>query len=112
MPEKPPAHDVLRGTLDLLILRTLSLEPMHGWAVANRLNQISGDALQIGQGSIYPALQRLEERGWVMSEWRPTEHSRRAKFYELTPEGRAALETETEAWRRYSDLVNLVLRTT
>src|SRR5688572_16956004 len=89
-------NDVLYGTLDLLILKTLSLGPMHGWAVAQRLEQLSRDALRVGQGSLYPALQRLEEKGWVESEWRATEQNRRAKFYELTRAGRRALGSEVD----------------
>ncbi|HEV2147019.1 MAG TPA: PadR family transcriptional regulator [Longimicrobiaceae bacterium] len=105
-------NDVLRGTLDLLILKTLSLEPMHGWAISQRLEQLSLDALRVGQGSLYPALQRLEEKGWVESEWRHTVENRRAKYYELTPAGRRALGAETESWRRYVDMVDLILKTT
>ena len=106
------AGDVVRGTLDLLILKALSLEPMHGWAVAQRLEQLSRDALQVGQGSLYPALQRLEEKGWIDSEWRVTEQNRRAKYYELTPSGSRALGAEADSWRRYVDMVELILRTT
>ena len=106
------SNDVLRGTLDLLILKALSLEPMHGWAIAQRLEQLSREALRVGQGSLYPALQRLEERGWVDSEWRATEQNRRAKYYELTPAGRRALGAEAESWRRYVEMVDLILRTT
>jgi transcriptional regulator len=108
----PAPNDVLRGTLDLLILKTLSLEPMHGWAVAQRLEQLSRDALRVGQGSLYPALQRLEEKGWVDSEWRATDQNRRAKYYELTAAGRRALGAEADSWRRYVDMVDLILRTT
>lgn len=113
-PRDPSAapNDVVRGTLDLLILKTLSLEPMHGWAIAQRLEQLSREALHVGQGSLYPALQRLEERGWVDSEWRATEQNRRAKYYELTPAGRRALGVEAESWRRYVEMVDLILRTT
>jgi PadR family transcriptional regulator PadR len=107
-----PSNDVLRGTLDLLILKTLSLEPMHGWAIAQRLEQLSREALRVGQGSLYPALQRLEEKGWVDSAWRATEQNRRAKYYELTPAGRAALGAEADSWHRYVDMVELILRTT
>jgi len=106
-----PAADVLRGTLDLLILKTLSLEPMHGWAIAQRLEQLTGDALQVGQGSLYPALQRLEEKGWVESDWQFTEQNRRAKYYELTAAGRRALGDEAKQWKRYVAMVDLVLRT-
>ncbi len=104
-------NDIVRGTLDLLILKALSLQPMHGWAVAQRLEQLSHDALRVGQGSLYPALQRLEERGWIDSEWKVTEENRRAKFYELTPAGRRALGAEAESWRKYVDMVELILRT-
>lgn len=107
-----PASDVLRGTLDLLILKALSLEPMHGWAIAQRLEQLSREALRVGQGSLYPALQRLEEKGWVESEWRATDQNRRAKYYELTPAGRRALGEGAESWRRYVEMVDLILRTT
>jgi PadR family transcriptional regulator, regulatory protein PadR len=107
-----PPSDVLRGTLDLLILKALSLEPMHGWAIAQRLEQLSREALHVGQGSLYPALQRLEEKGWVDSEWRATEQGRRARFYELTPAGRRALGHEAESWHRYVAMVDLILRTT
>lgn len=103
-------NDVVRGTLDLLILKALSLEPMHGWAIAQRLEQLSRDALRVGQGSLYPALQRLEEKGWVESGWRATEENRRAKYYELTKEGRRALGDEAESWHRYVDMVELILR--
>ncbi len=103
--------DVLQGTLDLLILKTLALEPMHGWAVAQRLEQLSKEALQVGQGSLYPALQRLEERGWVESEWRATEQNRRAKYYSLTPSGHQALGQEVAAWRSYVATVDLILGT-
>jgi transcriptional regulator len=105
------SNDVLRGTLDLLILKALSLEPMHGWAVAQRLQQLSDEALQVGQGSLYPALQRLEEKGWVDSEWRATDQNRRAKYYRLTAAGRRALGAEVESWRRYVTMVDLILRT-
>jgi transcriptional regulator len=112
-PPTPPhaSADVLRGTLDLLILKALSLEPMHGWAIAQRLEQLSREALRVGQGSLYPALQRLEEKGWVDSEWRATEQGRRAKYYELTPAGRRALAAEAESWHRYVEMVELILRT-
>ena len=108
----PPPNDVVRGTLELLILKTLSLEPMHGWAIAQRLEQLSRDALRIGQGSLYPALQRLEEKGWVESDWQSTDQGRRAKYYELTAAGRRALGKEAETWHRYVDMVELILRTT
>jgi transcriptional regulator len=108
----PSSKDALYGTLDLLILKALSLEPMHGWAVAQRLEQLSKDVLRVGQGSLYPALQRLQERGWVESEWRATEQNRRAKYYALTPAGRRALGDEAESWRGYVSMVESILRTT
>lgn len=108
MPEKG-STDVLRGTLDVLILKTLSLAPMHGWGISQRIQQLSKDAFQVGQGSLYPALQRLEERGWIESEWRSTEEGRRAKYYELTRRGRRSLASEVESWRRYVAHVELVL---
>ena len=107
----PPPSDVLRGTLDLLILKTLSLEPMHGWAITQRLEQLSREVLRVGQGSLYPALQRLEEKGWVESEWRATEQGRRAKYYALTRAGRRALGDEAASWHRYVEMVELILRT-
>jgi len=110
-PSTPP-NDVLRGTLDLLILKALSLEPMHGWAIAQRLEQLSRESLRVGQGSLYPALQRLEERGWIDSEWKATDQKRRAKYSERTPAGRHALGDEADHWRRYVDMVELILRTT
>ena len=89
-----PKADLLQGTLDLLILKTLSLTPMHGWGLTHRIEQLSQEALQVGQGSIYPALVRLEQRGWIDTEWRITENSRRAKYYRLTAAGRRALDAE------------------
>src|SRR6186713_1340832 len=91
-----------QGTLDLLILRTLALEPQHGWAVAERLLQISSDVLRVQQGSLYPALHRLERRGWIRARWGTSDNNRRAKYYELTRKGLAQLETETDAWRKLS----------
>lgn len=105
----PTSTDLLQGTLDLLILRTLSLEPMHGWGVAQRIQQVSKDALQIGQGSLYPALYRLEYKGWIKAEWGNSENNRRAKFYRLTASGRKQLERELETWDRLSDAIGLVL---
>ena len=104
--------DIVRGTLELLILKAVSLEPMHGWAIAQRLEQLSREALRVGQGSLYPALQRLEEKGWVESAWRATDQNRRAKYYALTPGGRRALGAEAESWRRYVEMVDVILRTT
>jgi PadR family transcriptional regulator, regulatory protein PadR len=105
----PPSTDLLQGTLDLLILRTLALGPMHGWGVAQRIQQISKDVLQIGQGSLYPALYRLEYKGWIRSDWGNSENNRRAKFYRLTVAGRKQLERELETWDRLSAAIALVL---
>jgi PadR family transcriptional regulator PadR len=101
--------DLPQGTLDLLILRTLALKAMHGWAISERLQQISSDALQVPQGSLYPALHRLERQGWIKAHWATSENNRRAKYYELTRIGRKQLETETLAWRKLASVVNLVL---
>ena len=105
-------NETVRGTLDLLILKALSLEPMHGWAIAQRLEQLSRDALRVGQGSLYPALQRLEERGWIDSTWKATGGNRRAKYYELTAAGRRALNVEVKNWQRYVAMVDVILKTT
>lgn len=104
-----PNEQVLQGTLDLLILKTLSLAPMHGWGLTHRIEQLSEEALQVGQGSIYPALVRLEQRGWIDTEWRVTENSRRAKYYRLTTAGRRALGAEMTSWKRFVSAVDLVL---
>ncbi|HEV8411160.1 MAG TPA: PadR family transcriptional regulator [Gemmatimonadaceae bacterium] len=107
---KPSANEqVLQGTLDLLILKTLSLAPMHGWGLTHRIEQLSKDALQVGQGSIYPALVRLEQRGWIATEWRITENSRRAKYYRLTASGRRGLGQELASWNRFVGAVGLVI---
>ncbi|HET7585191.1 MAG TPA: PadR family transcriptional regulator [Gemmatimonadaceae bacterium] len=106
-----PDADVLQGTLDLLILKALSLEPMHGWAVAQRIQQISRDVLQVNQGSLYPALHRLEHRGWIAATWGTSENNRRAKFYRLTATGRKQLASELATWRRFSTAVEMVLAT-
>jgi transcriptional regulator len=107
---RPTANEqVLQGTLDLLILKTLSLMPMHGWGLTHRIEQLSQNALQVGQGSIYPALVRLEQRGWIDTEWRMTENSRRAKYYRLTTAGRRALNQELASWNRFVSAVGLVL---
>jgi transcriptional regulator len=98
-----------QGTLDLLILKTLALEPRHGWAISERLRQISSSALQVRQGSLYPALHRLERRGWIRARWGTSDNNRRAKYYELTRKGRAQLEAETAAWRKLSAAVAQVL---
>jgi transcriptional regulator len=105
----PPAAELLQGTLDLLILKTLAPEPMHGWGVAQRIQQVSKDVLQIGQGSLYPALHRLEYKGWIRSYWGNSENNRRAKFYSLTRNGRKQLEAELEIWDRLATAVSLVL---
>jgi transcriptional regulator len=102
-------EQVLQGTLDLLILKTLSLAPMHGWGLTHRIEQLSQDALRVGQGSIYPALVRLEQRGWIDTDWRTTENSRRAKYYRLTAAGRRALGNEVASWERFVTAVGLVL---
>ena len=104
-----PSTDVIQGTLDLLILKTLSLAPMHGWGLTNRIEQLSRDMLQVGQGSIYPALVRLEQRGWIDTEWRMTENSRRARYYELTAAGRRQLGVEQASWQRASAAVDWVM---
>jgi len=104
--------DVLQGTLDLLILRTIALEPMHGWAIAQRLQQISDELLRVQQGSLYPALHRLEHQGWITAAWGASDNNRRARFYSLTKAGRTQLETEVAKWERLSAGVNLVLRGT
>jgi PadR family transcriptional regulator PadR len=101
--------DLLQGTLDLLILRTLAWERMHGWAIANRIEQVSGKILLVQQGSLYPALHRLEEQGWIGSEWGESENKRKAKFYSLTAEGKARLEVEREQWERLSGAIQLVM---
>ncbi len=98
-----------QGTLDLLILKAVSLAPQHGWAISERIRQVSAAALQIPQGSLYPALHRLERRGWIKAKWGESDNNRRAKFYELTRTGRHQLEAETDAWRRLTIAVRLVL---
>jgi transcriptional regulator len=105
-----PTVDLLQGTLDLLILKTLSWGPAHGYAVARWIQQLTGDVLQVGEGSLYPALHRLEERGWVTSDWQLSEHNRRAKFYTLTAKGRGQLGAETAYWLRFVDAVGRVLQ--
>src|SRR5690348_11801911 len=102
--------DLVQGMLDLLILKTLSLEPKHGWAIAKRIQQVSQEALQVQQGSLYPALHRLEQQGWIESEWKPTETGRIAKFYALTRSGRRQLEKELADWNRLSGAINLVVQ--
>jgi transcriptional regulator len=102
--------DLIQGTLDLLILRTVSVQPMHGWAIAKRIRQVSGEVLQVAQGSLYPALHRLEQQGWLKATWEPTESGREAKFYSLTPAGRKQLTRELESWDRLSTAIALVVR--
>jgi PadR family transcriptional regulator, regulatory protein PadR len=104
-----PSTDLLQGTLDLLILKTLALEPMHGWGIALRIQQLSKLALQIGQGSLYPALHRLEYKGWLQVEWATTENNRRPKFYSLTRAGKKQLQAELANWERISTGIALVL---
>ena len=103
-------NDLVQGTVDLLILRTIALDPKHGWAIAKRIQQISGDVLQVQQGSLYPALHRLQQQGWIKAEWADTETRRAAKFYSLTKAGREQLEKEKASWERLSSAINLVLR--
>lgn len=101
--------ELLQGTLDLLILRTLAIAPMHGWGIAQRIQQVSRDVLQVGQGSLYPALHRLEYKGWIRAEWGPSENNRRARYYSLTPEGRRQLKSERGEWERMVEAIALVL---
>jgi transcriptional regulator len=107
----PPSTDLLQGTLDVLILKTVAFEPMHGWGIAQRIQQISRDVLQIGQGSLYPALHRLEYKGWIQSDWGSSENNRRAKFYSLTSAGERQLKAEMQQWDRLSTAIALVLGT-
>ena len=102
--------DLVQGTLDLLILKTISLEPKHGWAIAKRIRQVSQDALQIQQGSLYPALHRLEQQAWIKAEWRATDTGRMAKFYSLTGSGRKQLDKELANWVRLSNAINVVVQ--
>ena len=102
--------ELLQGTLEMMVLKTLSLEPMHGWGISARIQQFSRGVLDVNQGSLYPALQRLEQRGWIDSEWRTTENNRRAKYYRLTSSGRRAVGSETDNWRRYVGAVELILK--
>ena len=103
--------DLVQGTVDLLILKTIALEPLHGWAIAQRIKQLSNDVLQLQQGSLYPALQRLERDGWITAEWGVSENNRRARFYRLTRAGRKQLEREQAGWERLSAAITLLLRT-
>jgi PadR family transcriptional regulator, regulatory protein PadR len=103
--------DLVQGTLDLLILKAIAAGPLHGWAVAQRINQLSRDVLRVNQGSLYPALQRLEREGWITAEWGASDNNRRARFYTLTKAGRKHLEREEAGWERLSQAIALVLRT-
>ncbi len=103
-------NDLVQGTLDLLILKMLALEPLNGWAISQRLKQTSKDVLQVSDGSLYPALHKLEHEGWICAEWRPSENNRRAKYYSLTRAGRRALARETEQWERLSRAISMVVR--
>jgi transcriptional regulator len=107
----PEKMELPQGTLDLLILKTVALEPQHGWAISERLHQISSETLQIRQGSLYPALHRLERRGWIKARWGTSDNNRRAKYYELTRQGRAQLDAQTTAWRKLSAVIGQVLET-
>jgi transcriptional regulator len=106
----PPSTDLLQGTLDMLLLKTLAHGQEHGWAIARRIQQISNDVLQIGQGSLYPALHRLEYRGWIRASWGASENNRRARFYSLTAAGRKQLDAELQNWERLTGAVNVVLQ--
>lgn len=102
---------LVQGTLDLLVLKTIALEPMHGWAIAQRIRHMSKDVLQVGQGALYPSLHKLEQNGWIASEWAVSENNRRAKYYKLTKAGRKALEQEAAQWERLSAAISLIVRT-
>ena len=102
--------DVLQGTLDLLLLKILALEPLHGWAISQRLKQVSGDVLQVSDGSLYPALHKLEQEGWITAQWKTSELGRRAKFYSLTRLGRRQLDKETASWKRLSNAISAVVK--
>ena len=102
--------DLVQGTLDLLILKILALEPLHGWAIGQRLKQVSGEILQVSDGSLYPALHKLEQEGWITAEWKPSENNRRAKYYSLTRLGRKQLEKEATNWTRLSEAITQVVR--
>ena len=106
----PKPSDLLQGTLDLLILKTLAREAMHGWGISKRIQQLSGDVLSVQQGSLYPALHRLEQQGWITAEWKDSDLGRSAKFYSLTREGKQQLERELESWNRLSSAVGLLLK--
>jgi len=101
---------LVQGTLDLLILKVIALEPMHGWAIAQRIRQMSGDGLQVGQGALYPSLHKLEQNGWISAEWAISENNRRAKYYTLTKAGRKALDREAAQWERLAGAISLIVR--
>jgi transcriptional regulator len=105
----PQSADLLQGTLDMLILKAIANEPQHGWAIAQRIQQVSNNVLQVGQGSLYPALHRLEYKGWIRAEWGASENNRKARFYSLTASGRKQLKAELENWDRLTGAINLVL---
>ena len=107
--EMSKPSDLVQGTLGLLIMKILALEPLHGWAISQRLKQVSGDVLQVSDGSLYPALHKLEQEGWIQAEWKPSENNRRAKYYALTPLGKQELENEANNWRRLSAAISLVV---
>ena len=102
--------DLVQGTLDLLLLKILALEPLHGWAIGQRLRQVSGNVLQVSDGSLYPALHKLENEGWVKAEWKATENNRQGKYYSLTPQGRATLRRETRDWEVQTEAIARILR--
>jgi PadR family transcriptional regulator, regulatory protein PadR len=105
----PQPTDLLQGTLDMLILKAIVIEPQHGWAIAQRIQVVSGNVLQVGQGSLYPALHRLEYKGWIRAQWGASENNRKARYYSLTAAGRKQLESELENWARLTGAINLVL---
>ncbi len=106
----PPPNDLLQGTLDMLILKAIANDPQHGWAIAQRIQQVSNNVLQVGQGTLYPALHRLEYKGWIRAQWGASENNRKARFYSLTASGRKHLNAELDNWTRLSGAVNLVLQ--
>jgi transcriptional regulator len=108
-PRHPAEPDALRGSIDLLILKALSLEPMHGWGLGERIQQLSKGRLDVNQGSLYPALQRLEHKGDIESDWQPSENNRRARYYSITRQGRRALGLEVDKWKRFAETIELVL---
>jgi transcriptional regulator len=103
--------DLVQGTLDLLILKIIALEPLHGWAIAQRIHRMSNEVLQVGESALYPALHKLEQQGWITSEWKASENNRRAKYYSLTRDGRKALGREAAQWERLSEAISLIVRT-